>query len=60
LLNLQVTLPGISREFIIEDLRKYTEYRIWILAFTEVGDGPPSYVINVRTEEDGKNFYLFY
>ncbi|KAK2721963.1 hypothetical protein QYM36_002505, partial [Artemia franciscana] len=47
-----VTLPGISREFIIEDLRKYTEYRIWILAFTEVGDGPPSYVINVRTEED--------
>lgn len=34
-------------------LDKWTEYRIWVIAGTEVGDGPPSMPIIVRTDEDG-------
>lgn len=39
--------------FVLDELKKWTEYRIWVLAGTSVGDGPPSYPISVRTHEDG-------
>lgn len=39
--------------FILDELKRWTEYRIWVLAGTSVGDGPPSYPITVRTHEDG-------
>lgn len=39
--------------FVLDELNKWTEYRIWVLAGTSVGDGPPSYPISVRTHEDG-------
>jgi len=39
--------------FVLDELKKWTEYRIWVLAGTRVGDGPPSYPILVRTHEDG-------
>ncbi|XP_066595289.1 tyrosine-protein phosphatase Lar isoform X3 [Prorops nasuta] len=39
-------------QFILDELKKWTEYRIWVLAGTSVGDGPPSYPISVRTHED--------
>ncbi|KAJ8679234.1 hypothetical protein QAD02_015021 [Eretmocerus hayati] len=45
-----VTLNG--TEFVLDELRKWTEYRIWVVAGTSVGDGPPSYPITVRTHED--------
>ncbi|XP_015173421.1 PREDICTED: tyrosine-protein phosphatase Lar isoform X8 [Polistes dominula] len=38
--------------FVLDELKKWTEYRIWVLAGTSVGDGPPSYPISVRTHED--------
>lgn len=41
------------RERVIENLAKWTEYRIWVLAGTAVGDGPPSQPVLVRTDEDG-------
>lgn len=44
--------PG-STEFLLEELKKWTQYRIWLLAGTSVGDGPASEPITVRTQEDG-------
>ncbi len=43
-----------TNEFVIDSLRKWTEYRLWMLAGTSVGDGPTSYPVVVRTGEDGK------
>lgn len=40
-------------EFLLEELKKWTQYRIWLLAGTTVGDGPRSEPITVRTQEDG-------
>ncbi len=42
-------------EFVIDELLKWTEYRIWMLAGTSVGDGPISYPVVVRTGEDGRS-----
>lgn len=39
--------------FVLDELRRWTEYRIWVLAGTSVGDGPSSYPVTVRTHEDG-------
>ena len=47
-----------AAEWVIDELRKWTEYRVWMLAGTIVGDGPPSYPVLVRTGEDGR-FYCF-
>lgn len=43
-----------TKEFVVNDLLMWTDYRIWMLAGTIVGDGPKSSPINVRTDEDGK------
>lgn len=40
-------------QYLLDELKKWTEYRIWVLAGTSVGDGPPSYPMTVRTHEDG-------
>lgn len=54
--------------FILDELKRWTEYRIWVLAGTSVGDGPSSYPITVKTHEDGTflfeifilfNFYFY-
>jgi receptor-type tyrosine-protein phosphatase F len=42
-----------STKIILDELKKWTEYKIWVLAGTSVGDGPRSYPINIRTHEDG-------
>jgi receptor-type tyrosine-protein phosphatase F len=44
-----------TEEFVIDELLKWTEYRIWMLAGTSVGDGPISYPVVVRTGEDGRS-----
>ncbi|XP_078318089.1 receptor-type tyrosine-protein phosphatase delta-like isoform X3 [Crassostrea virginica] len=41
-----------SQELVLGDLEIYTEYKIWVLAFTSVGDGPSSQPIRVWTNED--------
>lgn len=45
-----------ASEFVIDELRKWTEYRLWMLAGTVVGDGPTSYPEVARTGEDGRQF----
>lgn len=42
-----------TREYVIDQLRKWTEYKIWVLSGTQVGDGPHTDPITIRTEEDG-------
>ena len=37
-------------------LKKFTMYKIWVLAFTNAGDGVPSECLYKRTDEDGKFF----
>lgn len=56
----QVTIKDPNaRDFLMDQLRKWTDYRIWILAGTSVGDGPATDSIIVRTDEDGtKNIKL--
>ena len=43
----------LSTEVVLEELKKWTAYRVWLLAGTVVGVGPASEPINVRTQEDG-------
>ena len=35
-------------------LQKYTMYVLQVLAYTQMGDGPPGNPILLRTKEDGK------
>lgn len=42
-----------ATSFVLDELRRWTEYRIWVLAGTSVGDGPASYPVTIRTHEDG-------
>ncbi|KAG8188904.1 hypothetical protein JTE90_014959 [Oedothorax gibbosus] len=41
-----------ERTYVVAGLEKWTEYSVWVLAGTEVGDGPPSPAIVLRTDED--------
>lgn len=41
-----------ERSQVIAGLEKWTEYRIWVLAGTRVGDGPLSAPLLLRTDED--------
>ena len=45
-------------ELILNELKYWTQYQVEILAGTKIGDGPPSDPIVVRTEEDGKIYFL--
>ena len=49
-----ITLNATS--FVLDELKRWTEYRIWVLAGTSIGDGPSSFPITVRTHEDGTYF----
>lgn len=39
--------------YVLEDLEKWTEYRVWVRAHTDVGPGPESPTTSIRTQEDG-------
>ncbi|XP_044270213.1 tyrosine-protein phosphatase Lar isoform X1 [Tribolium madens] len=41
-----------ATSFVLDELKRWTTYRIWVLAGTSVGDGPSSFPITVRTHED--------
>lgn len=50
-------VDGIGREhssWEIKDLEKWTEYKVWVRAHTDVGPGPESIPVHVRTDEDGR------
>uniref|UniRef100_A0A1A9UKS5 Fibronectin type-III domain-containing protein n=1 Tax=Glossina austeni TaxID=7395 RepID=A0A1A9UKS5_GLOAU len=38
----------------IENLHKYTNYSVWVLAYTKIGDGAKTKAFYCRTHEDGK------
>ncbi len=40
-------------EFILDELREWAEYRVWVLAGTQIGDGPASQHVTVKTDESG-------
>lgn len=42
-----------TTSFVLDELKRWTTYRIWVLAGTSIGDGPTSYPITVQTHEDG-------
>lgn len=42
-----------ATNIVLDELKRWTEYKIWVLAGTSVGDGPRTYPIIVRTHEDG-------
>lgn len=44
--------PEIS-QYLLENLEKWTEYRVTVTAHTDVGAGPESLPQIIRTEEDG-------
>lgn len=49
--------PDATREYVIDELRKYSQYRLWMLAGTQIGDGPASPAVVVKTDEDGAYFF---
>lgn len=55
---IQIEDPN-AAEYVIDELKKWTEYRVWMLAGTVVGDGPTSYPVLVRTGEDGMQTFFF-
>lgn len=38
----------------ISNLEKWREYKVWVRAHTDVGPGPESIPVSVRTDEDGR------
>lgn len=40
-------------QYLLENLEKWTEYRVTVTAHTDVGAGPESLPQLIRTEEDG-------
>uniref|UniRef100_A0A8C0A8M7 Receptor-type tyrosine-protein phosphatase S n=1 Tax=Bos mutus grunniens TaxID=30521 RepID=A0A8C0A8M7_BOSMU len=46
-------IPPTTTQILLEALDKWTEYRITAVAHTEVGPGPESSPVVVRTDEDG-------
>ena len=44
----------------ITGLETWTEYKIWVLGFTGVGDSPMSQPIIVKTDESGRYWELIY
>ncbi|XP_042191200.1 protein tyrosine phosphatase receptor type Fa isoform X7 [Callorhinchus milii] len=41
-----------ATSWLVEGLEKWTEYRVWVRAHTNVGPGPKSTPVNIRTDED--------
>lgn len=46
--------PYAQQTVIMNGLKKFTEYNITVLCFTDPGDGEISQYVYVKTKEDGK------
>lgn len=46
-------IPSDTTHYLLEQLEKWTEYRITVTAHTDVGPGPESLSMLIRTDEDG-------
>ena len=49
--------PQLSQEECLENLRKFSNYTLQVLSFTDAGDGQLSKIISCATHSDGKIFY---
>ncbi|XP_036361663.1 receptor-type tyrosine-protein phosphatase F isoform X7 [Octopus sinensis] len=49
---LVVNVDADVNSYILTDLSKWTQYKIWLLAYTSIGESPSSQPILVSTEED--------
>ncbi|KAJ0058874.1 hypothetical protein NL108_001113, partial [Boleophthalmus pectinirostris] len=48
-------VPGIGADassYVLEGLEKWTEYQVWVRAHTDVGPGPESAPVRMKTKED--------
>uniref|UniRef100_A0A8C7GFX5 Receptor-type tyrosine-protein phosphatase S n=1 Tax=Oncorhynchus kisutch TaxID=8019 RepID=A0A8C7GFX5_ONCKI len=45
-------IPPESAQYLLENMEKWTEYRVTVTAHTDVGEGPESLPQLIRTEED--------
>lgn len=43
-----------ATSYVLEGLEKWTEYQVWVRAHTDVGPGPESAPVRMRTKEDGR------
>lgn len=43
-----------ATSYVLEGLEKWTEYQVWVRAHTDVGPGPESSPVKMRTKEDGR------
>jgi hypothetical protein len=50
---LTITVNSSKTDILVDELKKWTDYRVWISAGSSVGDNPPTPPIVVRTDEDG-------
>uniref|UniRef100_A0A672JLR1 Receptor-type tyrosine-protein phosphatase F n=1 Tax=Salarias fasciatus TaxID=181472 RepID=A0A672JLR1_SALFA len=41
-----------ATSYVLEGLEKWTEYQVWVRAHTDVGPGPESAAVRMRTKED--------
>lgn len=48
-----VVQDRVEREYTIEDLEEWTEYRVQVQAFNAIGSGPWSQMVTGRTRESG-------
>lgn len=51
-------VPPESSQYLLENLEKWTEYRVTVSAHTDVGPGPESLPQLTRTDEDGTSRQL--
>ena len=47
-------VPASKTSLTIENLDKWTQYKVWVAAFTQVGAGPFSDVVFAQTDEYGR------
>lgn len=43
-----------ASSYVLDGLEKWTEYQVWVRAHTDVGPGPESAPVKMRTKEDGR------
>ncbi|XP_058493860.1 protein tyrosine phosphatase receptor type Fa isoform X5 [Solea solea] len=46
------TIGANVTSYVLDDLERWTEYLVWVRAYTDVGPGPESPTARVRTKED--------
>lgn len=56
----QEVVQSTNQYVTVENLHKYTNYSVWALAYTKMGDGVKTKPFYCRTHEDGNYLYPMY